>query len=364
MNKKNHWFVTIPATLLILFLAWYFSTILVYIFIAAILSLFGKPLVKMLDKVKLGKRHLPRTLNAIVTLAVIYGIIFGIFILVIPLLFSQASFINDLDVKSISLGLSEPLNNIQSFLVKYNLMEPNINLVQIVSAQIVSVLSITSVTSMVDTTFGIVGNIFIAVFAVAFITFFFLKQERMLLDIIMLLTPEHYQTEIKHVYFKIISLLSRYFTGLLIDLTIVMTLISIGMFFLGLKNALMIGIFAGMMNIIPYVGPIIGAVIAVLLAVSGNLNSDFSTVIMPLILKICGILAVINMLDAFIFQPTIYSKSVKAHPLEIFLVIMIAGSLAGILGMILAIPSYTVIRIIAKEFLYKSRFVQKLTEKI
>ena len=97
MNKKNHWFVTIPATLLILFLAWYFSTILVYIFIAAILSLFGKPLVKLLDRVKIGKRHLPRTFNAFLTLAVIYGVIFGIFILVMPLLFSQASFRNDLD---------------------------------------------------------------------------------------------------------------------------------------------------------------------------------------------------------------------------------------------------------------------------
>jgi predicted PurR-regulated permease PerM len=364
MNKKNHWFVTIPVTLLVLFLAWYFSNILVYIFIAAILSLFGKPLVRLLDRVKIGKFHLPRTFNAFITLAVMYGFIFGIFILIIPMLFSQASFINDLDVKTIGASLSEPLNNIQSLLMKYNLMDSNDNLVDIASKKIVSLLSLTSVTNIVETSVDIFGNIFIAVFAIGFITFFFLRQERMLLEIIMLLTPEHYQTEIKHIYFKIIYLLSRYFRGLLIDLTIVMTLISIGMFFLGLKNALMIGIFAGMMNIIPYVGPIIGAIIAVLLAVSGNLNSDFSTVLLPMIMKICGILAVVNMLDAFIFQPTIYSKSVKAHPLEIFLVIMIAGSLAGILGMILAIPSYTVIRIIAKEFLYKSRFVQKITEKI
>ncbi len=364
MNKKNHWFVTIPAAILALFLAWYFSTILVYVFLAAILSLFGKPLVRLLDKVKIGKFRLPRVFNAFLTLAVMYGIIFGVFILVIPLLFSQASFINDLDVKSISAGLSEPINNIQNLLVKYNLMDSNTSLIDIAAKKIVSVLSITSVTNIVETSVDIFGNIFIAIFAVGFITFFFLKQERMLLDIIMLLSPEHYQTEIKHIYFKIIYLLSRYFRGLLIDLTIVMTLISIGMFFLGLKNALMIGIFAGLMNIIPYVGPIIGAIIAVLLAVSGNLNADFSTVIFPMILKICGILAIINMLDAFIFQPTIYSNSVKAHPLEIFLVIMIAGSLAGILGMILAIPSYTVIRIIAKEFLNKSRFVQKITEKI
>jgi predicted PurR-regulated permease PerM len=83
-----------------------------------------------------------------------------------------------------------------------------------------------------------------------------------------------------------------------------------------------------------------------------------------MILKICGILVAINLTDAMLIQPTIYSKSVKTHPLEIFLVIMIAGSAAGITGMILAIPTYTFIRIILKEFFSSSRFVKKLTAKI
>ena len=63
-------------------------------------------------------------------------------------------------------------------------------------------------------------------------------------------------------------------------------------------------------------------------------------------------------------KPTLYSERVKAHPLEIFLVILIAGSLAGILGMLLAIPSYTVLRVFAKEFFSQFRLVRKLTEKI
>jgi len=84
----------------------------------------------------------------------------------------------------------------------------------------------------------------------------------------------------------------------------------------------------------------------------------------PNFIKISGTLIIINLLDAFFFQPTIYANVVKAHPLEIFLVILLAGSLAGIPGMILAIPTYTVLRIIAKEFLNKYPVVKRVTKNI
>jgi predicted PurR-regulated permease PerM len=77
-----------------------------------------------------------------------------------------------------------------------------------------------------------------------------------------------------------------------------------------------------------------------------------------------GTFAVSNLIDNIILQPWIYSSSVKAHPLEIFLVIMIAGSMAGVVGMVLAIPSYTVLRIIAKQFLSQSRVIQTITKDI
>ena len=72
----------------------------------------------------------------------------------------------------------------------------------------------------------------------------------------------------------------------------------------------------------------------------------------------------VQAIDNIIFQPVIFSNSVNAHPLEIFLVIMIAGSLGGVTGMIIAIPTYTIIRVFAKEFLYNFRIVKKLTEKM
>ena len=72
----------------------------------------------------------------------------------------------------------------------------------------------------------------------------------------------------------------------------------------------------------------------------------------------------VQIIDNILFQPLIYSSSVKAHPLEIFLVILAAASLAGILGMILAIPVYTILRVIAKEFFDNMKIVKKLTENL
>lgn len=159
-------------------------------------------------------------------------------------------------------------------------------------------------------------------------------------------------------------LLTRYFIGLCIDLTLVISLMTLGMWILGFKNALMIGFFVGIMNIVPYVGPFIGASIGILLGLSSNLELDFSTQMVPLIFEMLGVFVIVNLLDAMVLQPTIYSNSVKAHPLEIFLVIMMAGSIAGIPGMMLAIPSYTVLRIVAKEFFNKFYLVKSFTKNI
>lgn len=76
---------------------------------------------------------------------------------------------------------------------------------------------------------------------------------------------------------------------------------------------------------------------------------------------IIGSLIFIKILDDFVLQPTLYSERVQAHPLEIFLVILIAGSMAGIWGMLLAIPSYTVLRVFAREFFSEYGLVKRLT---
>jgi len=194
--------------------------------------------------------------------------------------------------------------------------------------------------------------------------FFLLKDEYTASRTILLLTPPKYEREVKEILVISKKMLSKYFTGLLVDVLIVGLLAGISLWMLGIKNALIIGFVAGLFNVVPYIGPIFTLCFAMFLGVSGCIEAGQYDQISSVITKIFIALMSINLLDALLFQPFIFSNTVKAHPLEIFLVILMAGTLAGIGGMVVAIPVYTLIRIVAKEFLTQFKFFKKLTEKI
>ena len=156
-------------------------------------------------------------------------------------------------------------------------------------------------------------------------------------------------------------LLTRYFLGILLELTSMMTLIGIGLTIFGVKNALVIGFLGGLMNIIPYLGPIIGATLGMVLGVISVLSLAQYDLVFVTLITILGVFAGANLVDNIVLQPLIYSKSVKAHPVEIFLVIIMAGKVAGIGGMIIAIPTYTVLRVLARQFLSQIKIVKVLT---
>jgi len=120
----------------------------------------------------------------------------------------------------------------------------------------------------------------------------------------------------------------------------------------------------GVLNVIPYVGPWLGFFIVVIMGVATNMNYDFSTVVLPLVTYMILVVAITQLIDNIVFQPVIFSNSVRAHPLEIFVVILAAGFAAGIPGMILGIPGYTVIRVFAREFFYGFKAVQKITSSL
>jgi predicted PurR-regulated permease PerM len=194
--------------------------------------------------------------------------------------------------------------------------------------------------------------------------FFFMKDEHLIYDIVLLLTPPKQLDAIKEILKQTKHLLSKYFIGIMLDMLFVAVLTTIALSILGVKNCLLIGMFAGIMNIIPYVGPLIAAAFGILIGVTSNLELDFYTQLLPLVYKIGIIFLVVQLIDSIVFQPLVISNIVKAHPLEIFLVILIAGTLTGIGGMIIAVPVYTILRIIAKEFLYNFKIVQRLTNEL
>ena len=185
-------------------------------------------------------------------------------------------------------------------------------------------------------------------------------------DALMLVVPSNLEEKVAHIMDSISRLLRRYFIGLVFEVFMVMVLVTLGLTIVGIEfsHAIVIGLFCGMFNVIPYLGPWMGAAVGLLIGMAININFDFMNHTLPLLGFMVIVFATVQILDNILFQPIIYSNSVKAHPLEIFLVIMAAGSLAGILGMILAIPAYTILRVIAKEFFDNMKLVQKLTKNL
>jgi len=176
--------------------------------------------------------------------------------------------------------------------------------------------------------------------------------------------PDSKESRWKNSFDKIKDLLSRYFLGLIFQILILFVIYTIILLLFGIKNAIVIAFLCALLNLIPYVGPLVSAVLMIILSMSSNLGANFSDVILPKTIYVMIGFIIAQLVDNFFSQPYIFSKSVKSHPLEIFLIIIIAGTLFGIIGMIVAIPTYTALKVILKEFLSENKIVKKLTKDI
>ena len=245
----------------------------------------------------------------------------------------------------------------------FSLPESTFSLSDELTAALRQIIDINSLNTIFSSVINLVLSSVIAVFSVSFITFFFLKEEGLFYAMVTSVFPEHYHDNITRALDSVTVLLARYFTGILSESLLLTIAVTLVMMAFGMKaaDAGFIGLIMGVMNVVPYAGPLIGGVVSVFVGIVSPIEGMS---VGHTAFVIAGSLLILKGMDDFILQPTLYSERVKAHPLEIFLVILIAGSLAGILGMLLAIPSYTVLRVFAKEFFSQFRLVRKLTEKI
>jgi predicted PurR-regulated permease PerM len=201
-------------------------------------------------------------------------------------------------------------------------------------------------------------------FSVLFISFFFLKDNKLLQRGILMFVPKDKETRTVTSIHTINQLLSRYFLGLLLQLLVLFLIYTATLLLVGIENAIVIAFLCALFNIIPYLGPIIGGVIMIVLTMTSNLGADFSSVVLPNTGFVLIGLIIGQLVDNFFSQPIIYSSSVKSHPLEIFLIIIIAGLLFGIVGMIIAVPGYTAIKVILKHFMYDNAIVRNITKNL
>ncbi len=365
MEKINYRLImAILGIILLLLMTWYFSDIVVYIIIAAVLSLIAHPFTEFLNNIKIGKFKVPSWLSSMVTIMVIFLLITGFLMFFVPFLSRQAEMGASIDIEEVSEYFDAEINEARLALVKMEVISKDERLIDKLGEQVKSWLNMASFSNLFSNLASTTGSLFYAVFSVFFLTFFFLKDPQLLKNFLLLLVPDRWVDKAETVLHKTKVLLSRYFVGLMSELIIMMTVLSLVLSILGVKNALLIGFLGGLMNIIPYIGPLIGAGIGIILGIITSLSLGNYDEIWIVAIEIAGTFAIANLIDNIILQPVIYSKSVSAHPIEIFLVIIMAGSLAGIPGMILAIPTYTVIRIVARESLSGFKLVDKLTENI
>jgi predicted PurR-regulated permease PerM len=346
------------------FLIWRFYFMIVWVLMAAVISFIGHPLVRLFDRVRIKKWGMPHALSTVLSLLILVMVFFGLVAIFVPLIMNQAETISKIDVTLLTENLKNPLHWVDFKLHSLGIIASGQSMQDFIILKAKSLVNLGSVTTLIEGFFSIAGTIFGGLFAVLFIAFFFMKDEKMFEEGLLLLIPIKHHQAAQKVLADSKNLLVRYFVGVLLEVMCVMTIISVGLWILGVENALLIGFFGGLMNVIPYLGPLIGTILGILLGLTATLASGLYHEVLSVTLKLLGVFFIANFIDNNILVPIIYSNSVKAHPLEIFFVIIIGGSLAGILGMILAIPVYTVLRIIAREFFRKFRLVQKLTDTI
>ena len=360
--EKNRIFFIILIICVMGFLAWYFSQILICIIIAGIISIIGDPLVGLFDRIRFKKLKCPHFLSVFLTLILILAVVLGLLSFFIPLVVKETSMVGSIDWQKLLDYYRPELQWLQSTLQQYGVIKRGATLESLLKENISHYLDFSIFSNILAGVISFAGTLFFYLFTILFLSFFFLLDIMMLPRVILMLVPEKYEEQSKHVMQRSKEVLSRYFTGLFINVLVMIASYAISLSIVGVRGALVIALFAGIVNIIPYIGPLIAVGTGIILSVTGVVSEGLYGAIGSTILKVFLAMIVVILLDNIVYGPLIQGKSVKVHPVEIFLVIIAAGSIGGIPAMIIAVPSYAFIRIVGEEFFSQFRLFQRNSE--
>jgi len=366
MDQRVKNVIVAVAVILFGLMAYYLSNIVAYILIAAVMSLIGAPLTQQFQRIHYKRFRVGKSAAAFLTILTLWLGFIGFFSFLIPLVASEVNQLSTINVYDVVNYLNSSFAKIQqNYPSLVSNITHNASIESYLRMQLSGFVNFGQVSSVFGSIATVIGNLFLMFFAVSFILFFFLKEEGMFGKWIILLSPVKFEERVAGVLNSISKLLKRYLMGMLLQMLGIMILSTTGFTIIGMgfSHAVVVGVFAGLINVIPYIGPWIGSLFGIVVVISNNLNASFMDVTLPLIALVVVVVMVVQFIDNMVFQTIIYSNSIEAHPLEIFFVTMIAGSLAGIPGMILGIPAYTVLRVIASEFLSEFKVIKSLTKK-
>lgn len=335
-------------------------SVLAYLAIAAVVALIGRPVVLFLRR----KLKFPNTLAVVATMLLMVGILIGIIALFVPLITEQSKNLSLLNIDELQASLNALYLEVVHYLgatperVNELLQETSLG------KRALEGLDMGFIPNILNSFMNVLSSASIGLFSVLFISFFFLKDSKLFQRGLLTFIPRDKEGGTVKSIDSINNLLSRYFVGILLQILILFIIYTLVLVIVGVENAVVIAFLCALFNIIPYVGPIIGGVLMIFLTMTSFLGADFSTVILPKTGWVLLGLVIGQLVDNFFSQPFIFSNSVKSHPLEIFLVIIIAGLLFGVVGMIVAVPGYTAIKVILKEFLAENQIVKRLTKNL
>ena len=270
--------------------------------------------------------------------------------------------LSELDLDTIYQEIHIPVSKVENFLFRYQLLENKPGyLFEELKSQIINMIKSVDFGMIISNILNTTSSLFIGLLAVLFITFFLLLENGLLRRNLLNLIPNPYFELSVATFTKVEKLLSNYLSGLLLQMLAIFSLASFGLTLVGVDYALTIALFAAVANLIPYAGPILGASFGIIVGISTG-NFEETKELNLLLLKILSVFGAVQVTDNIFLQPMIFSKSVKAHPLEIFVVIFAGAKIAGVAGMIFAIPVYTIFRVSIMEFYqgYKSYRIFKI----
>ena len=369
VDRLSRYIIYSAGAALALAACWYFRSVLLYIVLAAVLSLLSKPVMKFLSGIRIKGRQLPQWLAAVLSLCLIMLVFLFIFVQVIPIV---VSIVQKITVNLAASDYSLPVAAFTSFVDGANAwlishlpqLGPDFRVENSIGKFISSVFDLNSIPGLIESVASVFVSIGVAIFSVVFISFFFTKDPMLFRKIVGSMVPDSIESKVIDAIGDIEHLLSRYFVGLLIEVLGVAMLNFLGLWAfarIGFNAAVSIAFITGIMNIIPYVGPLVGTVLGTILATVLKFSAVGVEVhFWAFIALLLAIFIVTQLVDNFLFQPLIYSTSIKASPLEIFIVLLIAGNLAGVFGMLVAIPAYTVARVIAVHFFSNVKAIKRL----
>ena len=350
-------------------ICWMIRDVLVYIILAALVALLSTPLCNLICRIKIKAWRCPQWLGSILSILTVFAIISGIIITIIPLIRSVVADISTANINNMAKAVTVPLADFNAAVARaIPQLGRNFRIESVVLEQLQEIFAPNTFSNVVGSVTSFVAKLGVSVFSVIFISFFFIKDPTIATKIVLAFVPDKYEERVHASMHKIGILVSRYFVGMTIEVLGVSLLNFIGLLVIarmGFKYSIGIAFMTGILNIIPYIGPLMGGVIGVSLSliIKYVCASSFGLAVgfFPFVLILAGIFTFTQLVDNSVYQPLIYSNSVKVHPLEIFIVFLVAGEIAGMAGMFAAIPTYTVLREIAKEFISNVKAVRMLT---